>query len=44
MLGSVFQLHQQVIRRVDPLICYVGHQAAPLRLPVHCDRSQTPGL
>lgn len=29
MLGSVFQLHQRVIRWVDFLICYVGHQAAP---------------
>lgn len=29
MLGSVFQAHQQVIRRVDSMICYVGHQAAP---------------
>lgn len=24
MLGSVFQVHQQVIRRVDSMICYVG--------------------
>lgn len=25
----MFQLHREVIRWIDSLICYVGHQAAP---------------